>query len=72
MNSEQSEYTKKIMIRMIEEILTPNQKQVIIYYYFKQMNTVEIATLLNKNKSTVCRTKQAAEKKLSRYLSLII
>lgn len=68
---EQKEKIKKTLIRTMEEILTPNQRQVIIYYYFNQLNIVEIAKILNKNKSTICRTKQAALKKISRHLKCV-
>lgn len=35
--------------------LTGKKREIILFYYFMDMNDTEIATLLNLNRSTVCR-----------------
>lgn len=54
--------------RVIEEELTPNQREVLLAYYFGNLNTTEIARERGVEKSTVCRTLHRAEKRLRRFL----
>ena len=54
--------------RVIEEELTPIQRQVRIAYYFQQMTIPQIAQDRGVYKSTVSRTLHRAENKLRRYL----
>ena len=54
--------------RVIEEELTPIQRQVLIAYYFQQMTIPQIARDRGVYKSTVSRTLHRAENKLRRYL----
>lgn len=54
--------------RVIEEELTPIQRQVLIAYYFQQMTIPQIAQDRGVYKSTVSRTLHRAENKLRRYL----
>ena len=54
--------------RVIQEELTPLQKEVIIAYYFQAQNIPEIAKMRGVNKSTICRTLHRAEQKLQKYL----
>ena len=54
--------------RVIEEELTPIQRQVLITYYFQQMTIPQIARDRGVYKSTVSRTLHRAENKLRRYL----
>ena len=54
--------------KVIENELTPCQRQVIIAYYFQQKTLPQIAQEQQVNKSTVCRTLQRAEKKLQKFL----
>lgn len=70
-DEEKRDQFKKSLFKIMEELLTQNQRQVILFYYFEQLNTVEIARRLDKNKSTICRTRKAAIKKLARYLNCI-
>lgn len=53
---------------LMEEALTDCQKEIIYDYYFKELNITQIAKLHGVNKSTICRTKKRAERKLIRYL----
>ena len=54
--------------RVIEEELTPIQRQVLVAYYFQQMTIPQIAQDRGVYKSTVSRTLHRAENKLRRYL----
>ena len=54
--------------RVIEEELTPCQREVLLAYYIQDLNISQIARERGVNKSTVCRTLHRAEGKLRRYL----
>ena len=53
---------------VIQEELTPLQRQALIAYYFQEKTITEIAEERGVNKSTVCRTLHRAEQKLRKYL----
>ncbi len=53
---------------VIEQELTPLQRQTLTAYYFRQMTITQIAAEQGVNKSTVCRTLHRAEEKLRRFL----
>ena len=54
--------------RVIQEELTPLQRQTLMDYYFHKLTIPQIAQARGVNKSTVCRTLHRAEEKLRRYL----
>ena len=54
--------------RVIQEELTPLQREALIAYYFQERTITEIAEERGVNKSTFCRTLHRAEEKLRRYL----
>ena len=54
--------------RVIREELTPIQREVLLAYYFQEMNIPQIAAQRGVNKSTVSRTLRRAENKLKRFL----
>ena len=54
--------------RVIDEELTPLQRETLLDYYIRQENIPEIAAKRGVNKSTVSRTLKRAEQKLRRYL----
>ena len=54
--------------RVIQEELTELQREVLIAYYFQEINIPQIARERGVNKSTVSRTLRRAEDKLRRYL----
>ena len=54
--------------RVIEEELTPCQREVIIAYYIQNLNMAQIARERGVHISTICRTLHRAEDKLRRYL----
>ena len=53
---------------VIEQELTPLQRETVLAYYFSGQNICQIATQRGVNKSTVCRTLHRAEKRLRRSL----
>lgn len=59
---------KKRIHRVIQEELTPAQREVLIAYYFQDMNMTQIAAQRGVNKSTVCRLLHRAEDRLKRIL----
>ncbi len=54
--------------RVIDEELTPLQRQTLLAYYISQQTIPQIAADRGVNKSTVSRTLKRAENKLKRYL----
>ena len=54
--------------RVIQEELTPLQREALIAYYFQEQTMAQIAEARGVNKSTVCRTLHRAEKKLRSFL----
>lgn len=54
--------------RVIDEELTPNQREILLAYYFGDLNINQIAQDRGVTKSTVCRTLHRAEKRLRRFL----
>lgn len=54
--------------RVIQEELTPLQREALIAYYFQERTMAEIAEERGVNKSTVCRTLHRAEQKLRKFL----
>ena len=54
--------------RVIQEELTPLQRDALMAYYFQDQSITQFAQERGVNKSTVCRTLQRAEQKLRRYL----
>ena len=53
---------------VIEQELTPLQRETVLAYYFQGLNICQIACQRGVNKSTVCRTLHRAEKRLRRCL----
>ena len=54
--------------RVIQDELTELQREVLVAYYFQEINIPQIARERGVNKSTVSRTLRRAEQKLKRYL----
>lgn len=53
---------------VIDQELTPLQKETVLAYYFQGQNICQIAEERGVNKSTVCRTLHRAENRLRRCL----
>ena len=56
------------MKKVVEEQLSTRQKQMIVLYYYKEMDMPEIAEMLGINVSTVSRTLNRAKQNLMKYL----
>lgn len=54
--------------RVIQEELTPLQRETLLAYYIQNQKITEIAEGRGVHKSTVSRTLKRAERKLRRYL----
>lgn len=54
--------------RVIEEEMTPLQRETLLAYYIQNQKITEIAQSRGVHKSTVSRTLKRAERKLRRYL----
>ncbi len=54
--------------RVIQQELTPLQRQTLLAYYFQERTIPQIAEDRGVNKSTVSRTLRRAEEKLQRFL----
>lgn len=67
-NSKDFEKLKCNLAKIIQNELTPRQREIIDLYYYHNLNTVEIAKLLHIHKSTVSRTKNLALKTIKRFL----
>lgn len=63
---------KNVQLRRVREVieqeLTPLQRDTLLAYYFSGRNICRIAQDRGVNKSTVCRTLRRAEEKLRKYL----
>ena len=67
-NSRELEQLKRSLTKIIQNELTPRQREIIDLYYYHNLNTVEIAKLLHINKYSVSRTKRLAMKTIKRFL----
>ena len=54
--------------RVIEEELTPAQREILTAFYFQKLTITQIARDRGVNKSTICRTLHRAEENLRRFL----
>ena len=61
------EHSKRLNL-VIQRELSPCQREVLIAYYFQDMNMTQIAAQRGVNKSTVCRLLHRAEDRLKRIL----
>lgn len=67
-NAEIRQLAKKAMKKIIEEQLTTRQKQILVLYYFEDIDMPTISRMLEINVSTVSRTLKYARNNLLRYL----
>ena len=59
---------KRILLKVINNELTPRQKQIIVLYYFKDKDTPEIAELLGISTQAVSAARARARLRLMRIL----
>ena len=67
-NGEKLKLVKKALKKVVEEQLSARQKQMIVLYYYKEIDMPEIAEMLGINVSTVSRTLNRARQNLMKYL----
>lgn len=67
-SSQFDSYLKAITQKAIKDLLTPRQFEVISMFYGLDMLQIDIAAELNINNSAVTRHKQAALRKLKKFL----
>ncbi len=59
---------KKMMLNVINNELTPRQKQIIMLYYFKDIDIVRIGEMLDITPQAVSAAMKRARLKLFRYM----
>ena len=70
-NSKHKEKLEYMIEYIMDNYLSLTEKTALILYYSEGINTVKIAALLSRDKSTVSRNLSRARKKLEHYLALI-
>lgn len=63
---------KRTMLKIIKNELTPRQREIIMLYYFKDMDIVHIAGLLNVTPQAVSSVMKRARLKIYRYMQYYI
>lgn len=63
---------KKILLNVIKNELTPRQKEIIMLYYFKKKNIVEIAALTGVSPQAVSAAMKRARLTMFRYLKYTV
>ncbi|MDO4862571.1 MAG: sigma-70 family RNA polymerase sigma factor [Ruminococcus sp.] len=65
---EQHTRLKRILLKVINNELTPRQKEIIVLYYFKNMDTTEISAELGVTPQAVSAARARARLRLVRIL----
>ena len=63
---------KKALMYVINEELSPKQRQYVVMYYIENLNMEEIAKRCNVSKSTVSRTVSRARKNIADRIGILI
>lgn len=69
---EQKSRLKKVLLNVIKNELTARQTEIIMLYYFKEMDIVSIAEKLGISFQSVSKTMQRARLKIFRYMKYYI
>ena len=67
-DDEESRSMKRILLNVINNELTARQKEIIVLYYFKKINTVRIAEMLGITQQAVSAAMTRGKLRLFRYL----
>ena len=67
-NSKEVSRLKRNLIRALQEVVTPRQRQALLMYYGEGLNMREIGERLGVDKSTISRTIKRGERRLERCL----
>ncbi len=65
-------WLKKILLNVIKNELTPRQREIIMLYYFKEMDIVRIGSLLGITPQAVSAAMKRAHITIYRYLQYYI
>ena len=71
-DDEDGSRVRRVMLKIINNELTPRQKEIIMLYYFKDMDTVAIGKKLGVSSQVVCAVMSRARLKLYRFLQYYI
>lgn len=71
-DDEDGSRVRRVMLKIINNELTPRQKEIIMLYYFKDMDTVTIGKKLGVSSQAVCAVMSRARLKLYRFLQYYI
>lgn len=67
-NAEHLQIAKHALHEILEQELTPRQREVVMLYFFEGKNTIVIAEELHLNKSTVSRTLARAKDRIQKHM----
>ena len=62
------EVQRKRVLQVIQQELTPLQRETLLAYYIEELNIIQIGQRRGVHKSTVSRTLKRAETRLRRFL----
>lgn len=74
LSDDESEYqrrrteTKRILLKIINNELTPRQKEIIMLYYFQERNISEIGEMLGVSPASVSVTLKRAKNRVIKYM----
>ncbi len=71
-NRSQLAKMKKALADVVQNEISARQREIIVLYYYKQMNIPQIADMLGVNKSTVSRTLSRARRTILSRLKYMI
>lgn len=71
-NSDRMSLYRKMMLNIIKNELTARQKEIIMLYYFKEMNIVEISQRLDVSPQAVSAVLKRARLKLFRFMQYYV
>ena len=67
-NSEKLKSQCEVLKLIIQEQLTPKQKEILNMYYNLKLNIPAISKITGKNKSTISRSLKSSQKKIELYM----
>ncbi|MBR1527847.1 MAG: sigma-70 family RNA polymerase sigma factor [Oscillospiraceae bacterium] len=71
-NRKQLDLSLVVLKQVIQNDLTPRQRELILLHYYQNLNNKQIAESLNLDPSTVCRTLGRARKKIYKLLHVYL
>lgn len=71
LNTPDRERLKKVLVNIVQNELTKNQRDIFLQHHLDNKSMAEIAREKGLNRSSVCRTVKRAEDKILRYLQYL-